>query len=104
MRHAEQANALLRWYGKTSSQETFSHQAHLKMRSKLFCLWVAQSIQLNIYKRWQPRPIAVQMYTALVYGGTSLAAEVAQGLDQLLARDGFTCVADAVGTGRADWN
>ena len=46
---------------------------------------------------------AVQLYTALVYGGLSLAADIARGLEALLARDGFACVADAVGTGRGDW-
>jgi dihydroorotate dehydrogenase len=46
---------------------------------------------------------AVQLYTALVYGGLSLAAEIARGLDRLLARDGFTTVAEAVGAGRGDW-
>ncbi|MDF9302977.1 quinone-dependent dihydroorotate dehydrogenase [Tritonibacter mobilis] len=46
---------------------------------------------------------AVQLYTALVYGGLSLASEVASGLDALLARDGFSNVAEAVGTGHADW-
>ena len=46
---------------------------------------------------------AVQLYTALVYGGLSLAADIARGLDKLLARDGFETVADAVGTGRGDW-
>lgn len=46
---------------------------------------------------------AVQFYTAMVYGGISLAAEIARGLDHLLARDGFANVAEAVGTGRADW-
>ena len=46
---------------------------------------------------------AVQFYTALVYGGISLAGEIAQGLDDLLARDGFANVADAVGTAKEDW-
>jgi dihydroorotate dehydrogenase len=46
---------------------------------------------------------AVQLYTALVYGGISLASDIARGVDDLLARDGFTNVADAVGTGRGDW-
>lgn len=46
---------------------------------------------------------AVQLYTALVYGGLSLVGEIAQGLDDLLARDGFACVADAVGTDRDRW-
>lgn len=46
---------------------------------------------------------AVQLYTALVYQGLSLAAGVARGLDRLLARDGFATVAEAVGTGRDAW-
>ena len=46
---------------------------------------------------------AVQMYTALVYGGISLADDVARGLDKLLKKNGFDNVADAVGTGRADY-
>ncbi|MEC3862473.1 quinone-dependent dihydroorotate dehydrogenase [Mesobacterium sp. TK19101] len=46
---------------------------------------------------------AVQLYTALVYKGLSLAADIARGLDRLLARDGFAQVADAVGTGKEDW-
>lgn len=46
---------------------------------------------------------AVQLYTALVYGGMSLIADIARGLDQRLAHDGFANVADAVGTGRKDW-
>jgi dihydroorotate dehydrogenase len=46
---------------------------------------------------------AVQLYTALVYGGLSLAADIARGLDQLLARDGYASVAEAVGTKREDW-
>ena len=46
---------------------------------------------------------AVQLYTALVFGGMTLVAEIAHGLDALLARDGFDTVADAVGCKRADW-
>jgi dihydroorotate dehydrogenase len=46
---------------------------------------------------------AVQVYTAMVYQGIGLAARLARGLDDLLARDGHASVADAVGTGRADW-
>lgn len=46
---------------------------------------------------------AVQLYTAMVYEGIGLAARIARGLDDLLARDGFARVADATGTGRADW-
>ena len=46
---------------------------------------------------------AVQMYTALVYGGISLADRVVKGLDKRLKKDGFANVADAVGTGRSDY-
>ena len=46
---------------------------------------------------------AVQLYTALVYEGIGLAGRIAGGLDTLLARDGFACVADAVGSGRDEW-
>ena len=46
---------------------------------------------------------AVQLYTALVYGGLSLVGDIVRGLDDLLARDGFTSVAEAVGTGKDDW-
>lgn len=46
---------------------------------------------------------AVQLYTALVYHGLSLAADVARGLDRLLEQDGYANVAEAVGTGRDTW-
>ncbi|MFC6639100.1 quinone-dependent dihydroorotate dehydrogenase [Sulfitobacter sp. JBTF-M27] len=46
---------------------------------------------------------AVQLYTALVYGGISLVADIARGLDRLLARDGFETVAEAVGSKKEDW-
>ncbi len=41
---------------------------------------------------------AVQLYTALVYKGIGLAADLAHGLDALLAQNGFTNIADAVGS------
>ncbi len=46
---------------------------------------------------------AVQFYTAMVYGGLSLASEIALGLDHLLAQDGFASVAEAVGCKREQW-
>ena len=55
------------------------------------------------YAKIRAGAAAVQLYTALVYGGLSLAADIARGLDALLARDGFGSVAAAVGTGRGDW-
>ena len=55
------------------------------------------------YEKIRAGASAVQLYTALVYGGISLVGEVVRGLDALLARDGFAAVSEAVGTGRADW-
>ncbi len=46
---------------------------------------------------------AVQLYTAMVFGGLSVARRVAEELDLLLAESGFDKVADAVGTGRDEW-
>jgi dihydroorotate dehydrogenase len=46
---------------------------------------------------------AVQLYTALVYHGLTLGAQIARELDKLLERDGFDNVAQAVGTAKEDW-
>lgn len=46
---------------------------------------------------------AVQLYSALAYQGLSLAADIARGLDAILAREGYARLSDAVGCGRADW-
>ena len=46
---------------------------------------------------------AVQLYTALVYGGLSLAARIARDLDDLLARNGFANVTEAIGTDKDRW-
>lgn len=46
---------------------------------------------------------AVQLYSALVYQGLSLVKTIAHELDDLLARDGFDNVAQAVGTDREKW-
>jgi dihydroorotate dehydrogenase len=46
---------------------------------------------------------AVQIYTAMVYKGLSVAADIAKGLDALLARDGYTNIAQAIGTQRDTW-
>lgn len=42
----------------------------------------------------------VQIYSALVYSGPGLARSICRELKQLLAREGFRTVAEAVGTGR----
>ena len=46
---------------------------------------------------------AVQLYSAMVFQGLSLAGDIARGLDALLMRDGFTAVSQAIGTGRDEW-
>ena len=46
---------------------------------------------------------AVQIYSAMVWHGLSLAADIARGIDSLLAKDGFAHIADAVGQNRNDW-
>ncbi|MEZ5887180.1 MAG: quinone-dependent dihydroorotate dehydrogenase [Paracoccaceae bacterium] len=55
------------------------------------------------YQKIRAGASALQLYSAMVYGGLSLVTEIAHGLDARLARDGFATVADAVGTGRKDW-
>ncbi|CTQ50439.1 quinone-dependent dihydroorotate dehydrogenase [Jannaschia donghaensis] len=55
------------------------------------------------YAKIRAGATAVQLYTALVYGGISLPGKIARGLDALLARDGFDTVAQAVGTDRERW-
>lgn len=46
---------------------------------------------------------AVQLYTAMVYHGVSVAARIAKELDGLLLADGHASVAAAVGTRRDVW-
>jgi len=46
---------------------------------------------------------AVQLYTALVFGGMTLVSEIVRGIDRMLERDGFDNVAQAVGSKRAEW-
>ncbi|MEM8538378.1 MAG: dihydroorotate dehydrogenase (quinone), partial [Pseudomonadota bacterium] len=46
---------------------------------------------------------AVQLYSAMVYEGISLAPRIARGLDRLLEEAGFANVADAVGVDAHIW-
>ena len=57
----------------------------------------------NAYAKIRAGASAVQLYSAMVYKGLSLVADIAHGLDALLAQDGFATVTEAVGTGRKDW-
>ncbi len=57
----------------------------------------------DAYAKIRAGASAVQLYTAMVYHGLSLASRIARGLEALLAADGYANVAEAVGTGREDW-
>lgn len=51
----------------------------------------------DAYAKIRAGASALQLYTALTYQGLSLVPRIARGLDKLLARDGFSNIADAVG-------
>ncbi|MGK3891059.1 dihydroorotate dehydrogenase (quinone), partial [Enterococcus faecium] len=51
------------------------------------------------YARIRAGASLVQLYSALVYEGPGLARRITRALPQLLARDGFASIAEAVGTG-----
>jgi dihydroorotate dehydrogenase len=57
----------------------------------------------DAYAKIRAGASAVQIYTAMVYQGLSLANEIARGLDALLLRDGFNDLTRAIGTGREEW-
>ncbi|PTV97560.1 dihydroorotate oxidase A [Rhodobacter aestuarii] len=57
----------------------------------------------DAYEKIRAGASAVQIYSAMVYHGLSLAGDIARGLDALLARDGFANLSEAVGTGRDRW-
>ena len=57
----------------------------------------------DAYAKLRAGASAVQLYSAMVYRGLSLANDIARGLDVLLMRDGFDSVAQAIGTGREEW-
>jgi dihydroorotate dehydrogenase len=46
---------------------------------------------------------AVQIYSAMVWQGLSLAADVARGIDALLSKEGFDSITQAVGQNRNAW-
>ena len=57
----------------------------------------------DAYTKIRAGASAVQLYSAMVYWGLSLAERIARGLDEQLRHDGIRSVADAVGTGVDDW-
>ena len=57
----------------------------------------------DAYAKIKAGASAVQLYSAMVYQGLSLAGRIARGLDDLLARDGYDTIAQAVGTETEAW-
>lgn len=57
----------------------------------------------DAYAKIRAGASAVQLYSAMVYQGLTLVPRIVDGLERLLARDGFANVAQAVGTGRKEW-
>ena len=57
----------------------------------------------DAYAKIKAGASAVQLYTAMVFHGLSLAHRIARGLDEMLAHDGFGHVSEAIGTGTEDW-
>ncbi len=52
------------------------------------------------YARIRAGACAVQLYSALIYGGPGLVGRIKRDLTERLRADGFTCVNEAVGTAR----
>lgn len=57
----------------------------------------------DAFAKIQAGASAVQLYTALAYQGLSLVTRIAEELDDLLAKNGFSSVLEAVGTKRENW-
>ncbi|PZQ48982.1 MAG: dihydroorotate dehydrogenase (quinone) [Rhodovulum sulfidophilum] len=57
----------------------------------------------DAYAKIRAGASATQFYTAMVFGGIGLAAQIARGLDALLARDGVASLSDVVGVDAGLW-
>ena len=100
-RYAAQAGGLS---GQPLFEKSTKVLAQLSSRTHLPIIGVGGvGSAAQAYAKIRAGAAAVQLYTALVFGGMSLPDEIARGLDDLLAKDGFASVADAVGTGRSDF-
>ncbi|MEM8572054.1 MAG: quinone-dependent dihydroorotate dehydrogenase [Pseudomonadota bacterium] len=58
----------------------------------------------DAYTKIRAGATALQIYSALVFKGFSLVAQILDGLEQRLAADGYARVADAVGRDAAEWS
>jgi dihydroorotate dehydrogenase len=53
----------------------------------------------DAYAKIRAGACLVQLYSALIYRGPGLVSEIALGLAELLRRDGFSSLGEAVGCG-----
>lgn len=58
------------------------------------------STAADVYARLRAGASAVQIYTAMVYAGPAVVAQLTWGLAALLRRDGFSAVSDIIGIDR----
>jgi dihydroorotate dehydrogenase len=56
----------------------------------------------DAYAKIRAGACAVELYTALIYAGTGLVAQIGRDLAALLRRDGFAKLAEAVGADVAE--
>ncbi len=52
----------------------------------------------HAWERIRAGATLVQLYSAMIYRGPGIARDINAGLERLMARDGFTSIAEAVGT------
>jgi dihydroorotate dehydrogenase len=57
----------------------------------------------DAYAKIQAGACAVQLYSAMVYQGLSLVPKIAIGIDQLLTKDGFDQLGQAIGLTTESW-
>ena len=57
----------------------------------------------DAYAKIQAGACAVQLYSAMVYQGLSLVPKIAVGIDQLLTKDGFNQLGQAIGLTTESW-
>lgn len=65
--------------------------------------WAGIDDARSAYEKIRAGATLIQLYTGLIYGGFELIGEIKSGLAAALRADGHARIADAVGTGAAEW-
>ena len=60
------------------------------------CGWVTSAE--DAWARIRAGASLVQLYSAMTYAGPGIARQITRGLERLMRRDGFSTIAEAVGT------